>query len=144
MALRIVIGHLHFLRVPYTKLVEQNLPSVIDINLVECFLGLLDPHVHPQVAQATAELTEIDTAVVPGVDVIEYRPQLVEVHDVDQQFRELEAFYPRIAIAPSRLGCGVLVGTHQGGLVVAKLPKRLLHTHLIDLGQTDFIVAVEV
>ena len=139
-----IVWHFHLPGIPYTKLIKQNLSSIILINRVERLLRCLYTHVEAEVAQAAAKFTEIDPPVISGVDVIKHGPQLVEVHDVDQQSGELFSLDPRIAIPTPRPGCGVLVRAHQGRFVVAELPEGLLHTHFVDLCQTDFVVCVEV
>mmetsp|Transcript_52992 Transcript_52992/g.85810 ORF Transcript_52992/g.85810 Transcript_52992/m.85810 type:complete len:240 (+) Transcript_52992:808-1527(+) len=118
-----------------TELHEQNLTSVVFVDLVKLHFSLLSGQAQTQAAHATRKLCGVNAPVVPLVHDGEDLPQLVEPEDVEQQGVELPFLHPIVAIAIYQNG--LLVRTHQGWLVIQPIGPRTtanhLHYHLVDL-----------
>mmetsp|Transcript_55118 Transcript_55118/g.118308 ORF Transcript_55118/g.118308 Transcript_55118/m.118308 type:complete len:353 (-) Transcript_55118:516-1574(-) len=128
------------------ELYEEDLATMVGVNLVELIHGLGLTQAQAQLAHASRELASIDSAVVTSVDDVEHLPELVEPEDVEQKRVELELLDPIVAVAILQ-DC-FLVGAHQRRLVVEPFgpsaTRNHLNYHLVDLGKAHNTVAVEV
>mmetsp|Transcript_9188 Transcript_9188/g.25696 ORF Transcript_9188/g.25696 Transcript_9188/m.25696 type:complete len:225 (+) Transcript_9188:652-1326(+) len=125
---------------------EEDLSSMVPVNLVEFFHCLALREGQAQCAQPPRKLPDIDTSVSAGVDHLEDLPELVEPEDVQKEGMELLLFNPVIAV--TILQDSLLVSTHQRRLVVQpgwpRATRHELNDKLVNFCQANNVVAIEV